>query len=304
MNKSLAIIGVLLVLGANLLSARVLKVPEEFSAIQEGVNAAASGDVVEVGAGVFREHILVKDGVTVRGAGLDRTVIEGQDGRPVVELAGSSALSECAITSAYNYPGYGVYCARATPGINRCKVSGLAWGIGCFLASPTVTACEITNNTLDGLHCVASYPVIENNNIHHNGDGIYCCYCFSTVIKKNEVRDNRFVGIYCLSSSPSIMRNTIARNTYVNVLCNEFSSPAIRHNSIFDAKYYNLELYANNQIIDASANYWGTTVEAQIKEKIWDGADQKDLGKVLFKAWHGTESASLTAPAPEPLREN
>ena len=85
----------------------------------------------------------------------------------------------------------------------------------------------------------------------------------------------------------------------MNILCNEYSAPIIRQNSIYDTKYYNIELYNNSQLVDARNNYWGTTIQKKILEKVWDSSDQRNLGKVRIAPWFGTESAALTTPLPE-----
>jgi len=275
---------------------RILKVPEMFSDIQEGINAAQWGDIVKVGPGIFQEHIYIKNGVEVQGAGKEQTVIEGYHQQPVVIMEGESKLKYCTIRNSNFYPGFGIYCTRATPLIEGNIITRNKWGIGCFLAAPQIIDNDIFENSIEGLHCVASYPTIINNRISRNGDGAYFSFCFSTLLRNNEIDNNRYTGVYCLHSSPTIVKNTIAGNGYVNILCNKFSTPVIHQNSIYDARFYNVELYNNSFIVDARNNYWGTTIENSILEKIWDGNDQGNLGKVKIYPWYGTESAALNAP--------
>ncbi len=57
-------------------SVMALNVPEDFATIQEAIDAANYGDVVRVSAGFYEESIVMKDGVSVIGAGSDVTTIQ------------------------------------------------------------------------------------------------------------------------------------------------------------------------------------------------------------------------------------
>ena len=60
------------------LAAATLLVPTDFPTIQMAIDAALPGDVVEVAPGVFVENLdLLGKAITLRGAGIDETVIDG-----------------------------------------------------------------------------------------------------------------------------------------------------------------------------------------------------------------------------------
>ncbi len=61
---------------------RTWRVPENLARVREALEAAAPGDTVEVGAGLYEnDHawIVDKDRIVLRGAGADRTVVRGTD---------------------------------------------------------------------------------------------------------------------------------------------------------------------------------------------------------------------------------
>jgi len=281
-----------LLLAAGSLMGDIIRVPESFSTIQEGINAARSGDVVVIAAGVYRENVRMKENVSLKGTGINESTIEGVDVNPVVYGANYSRIEGFTITNNSDYPGFGVFCNHTSPTITNVMVTNNKWGIGCYFSSPKITNCFVENNKVEGIHCVASYPDIINNKISGNGDGIYCCFCFSLTIEKNTIHKNRYTGIYTIHSSPTIKDNDVVNNGFQNMLCNTFSIPLIRNNNISGETVYNLELYKNNELIDAKKNYWGATSAKKIREKIWDHADDGKLGKVDIQPWLGVSVSS------------
>lgn len=71
-----------------------------FRTIQEAVDVAHDGDVVEIAAGVYREQVTVADKrLTLRGAGRDLAVIDAEKaGRPLTvtgAAATGSVIGRC-----------------------------------------------------------------------------------------------------------------------------------------------------------------------------------------------------------------
>jgi pectin methylesterase-like acyl-CoA thioesterase len=54
----------------------VLLVPTQFPTIQSAVNAANSGDVIQILAGVYPEQIAISTSITLTGAGASSSVIQ------------------------------------------------------------------------------------------------------------------------------------------------------------------------------------------------------------------------------------
>jgi len=233
------------------LFSEIIKVPESFSSIQEGINAARNGDIVVIDEGTFTENIRLKENITVQGAGIDKTILRGEDFKPVVIGANYCKIEGMTITSTSQYPGYGIYCNNSSPTISNLKVTKTKWGIGCYFASPRILNNVIEGNYIEGIQCIASYPEIIENKIINNGDGIYCSFCFSLNIIRNEITGNKYTGIYSIHSSPTIKANVLVDNGYQNILCNKFSLPVLRENTISGKTVYNLELYNNNELIHA-----------------------------------------------------
>jgi hypothetical protein len=99
-------------------SARVLHVPEDYPTIQAGINAAASGDIVMVAAGECFEHITLKAGGVVQGAGESGSIINGGgDSGDVVRAIGNDIQNIAkrigfTVTGAISNGGMPVVCGQ------------------------------------------------------------------------------------------------------------------------------------------------------------------------------------------------
>jgi hypothetical protein len=58
----------------------------DFTSIQAAVDAASEGDTIELGPETFYENVVVEKSLTIRGAGVDQTVVDGMESAPVFLL--------------------------------------------------------------------------------------------------------------------------------------------------------------------------------------------------------------------------
>jgi len=83
--------------GASSAIAADLRVPQEFPTIQAAVDAAVSGDLVLIGAGLFDESVVVTGkSLTIQGAGSGATIWRAPKGQRALAL-GSSAVESLAV---------------------------------------------------------------------------------------------------------------------------------------------------------------------------------------------------------------
>jgi len=138
----------------------------DFPTIQAAVDAAADGDVIELGEGTFRGegnyHVFLSKGLAIRGASSDpeRCIIDCEggpsDGRKAFWILRSTPpsaiLQDLTITRGYSeFSGGGVYCA----------------------ASITFLSCIFVDNTCEddhggGVHCQEGSPTFINCRFEHN----------------------------------------------------------------------------------------------------------------------------------------
>jgi parallel beta-helix repeat protein len=196
--------------------------------------------------------------------------------------------------------------------------------------SPTISGNTISGaGVYDGIYIASSgSATITNNNILHGQEGIEALgYC---VITQNNILNNINDGILTINPSSSVQNNAIANNkvgvsgtggimgiVQNNTISNNWNagiwspraSTIIRYNNIADNDQ-NIHLTENNTSVDATNNWWGTTDQASIDAKLWDGDnDPPNLGTstVSFVPFltqlnpnAPTVPSSITVPTPPP----
>src|SRR5665647_408135 len=189
------------------------------STIQSAINAASSGDTINVAAGTYTEQVLVNKQLTINGAnvGISAGATLG------------SRVTESIVTGGFSIPATASTAAGTV--IDGFTVQG------GFLASPAfgfrvgdssggVSNVTIQNNIIEnvtsptqsnGIEVVAGSNnlTIKNNNINNNYRGIYLNPSDGITIEGNVIDSNNGVGVGIGSSGQSnltISGNIISNN--------------------------------------------------------------------------------------------
>ncbi len=202
----------------------------QYTTIQAAINAAQSGDSVQVASGTYNERIRF-NGKSISVSGTD-AVIDGTGlfGSLVSFDSGENSnavLSGFEITNGRASQGGGIYCGYSSnPTISDCRIlnntsTGAGGGIYCFNSSnPTITDCNISDNTASG-----------------DGGGVSCYYNCSPHITRCSMMGNQSVAgggtaLACdTSSSPVVTDCEISLNTGGRgaIRCSWESNPIITH---------------------------------------------------------------------------
>ncbi len=239
--KSVVILVVLLGLSPIAFSVEIF-VPDDYTKIQDAINAALDGDTIVVRPGTYVENIdFSGKAITVQSEqGAAVTTIDGNQAGCVVTFQGGegldSVLEGFTVTNGsgtwhMSYTGGGgIYCETSSPTITNNTISnntanGRGGGIYCYAGSPAITKNTITGNVADnsiggGLFFSKSSPAIINNTFSDNradwGGAIYFSNA-SPTIANNTISGNTAYfyggGISFSGSSPIITGNTISGNT-------------------------------------------------------------------------------------------
>jgi len=236
--RLLAISAALIVIHSLAVSATIY-VPDDYSTIQEAIDASSNGETIIVRPGTYVENIDFKGkAISVRSEqGAAVTTIDGSQAESVVMFRSREGPdSILAGFTLANGEGQLQWWPDFTGG-----------GITCdYYSSPTITNNVISGNSAAfgcGIYCNDhSSPTITNNIISDNlptlaGGGIYCSYSSSPTIANNTISGHNGGGIYCFSnSSPTIMNNVISGNSSYRyggaIACQYKSSPSITNNTI------------------------------------------------------------------------
>ena len=241
-------------------SSLVLRVPDEYGTIGDGISASADGDTVSVAAGTYsgkdnkRLSFAGKAINLISESGPEATVIDCENnGRAFIFNSNEDSLSRLVgftITNGNIYEGGGIYCYNSSPYISKCVIIGNTTdvadggGISCYASSPRIEDCMIKDNSAanggGGISCYeSSAPLIRNceitgNYAGKNGGAIRCNSSdpaiLNCIISGNEALW-RGGGIRCNASNPVIYNCTVDGNTAGNagggIDCHYTSSPTI-----------------------------------------------------------------------------
>lgn len=264
----LSLVGIMWGVGVTSLSAEAAtrRVPADHPTIQAAIDAAQSGDTIQVAAGIYTENLLIqKNGITLKGAGQGQSVIQGADKtNPVVRIQdvdNSVQLTGFTITKGFS------------------NVDSQGGGIDINNASPVIQDNEITGNSskvLGGGIAVrgsASNPSVRRNVIRNNqasnrqsgdwggyGGGIFIGGGASGTFSRNEITDNqawkRGGGIYsgAVSDGNNLIPSGASPLVYKNLIA--------RNSSDFDGGVYvtagdSAPKFLNNLVIDNQADWQG-----------------------------------------------
>jgi hypothetical protein len=195
--------------------AELIRVPQHHPTIQGALTAAAPGDRVVVGTGVYHEIISLRDSVAVESEVQGGAVLVGE---AHLHFVNQVVISGFTVVSDYG----GIHCFggvgnRISGNIVTGGSDPVGPGITCYDTSPEIVGNIILRRKGIGIYLVGSSPHIVGNSIVENGHG--------EVLR---------AGIYCgAGSSPLIERNIIAWAGGPALFCEPNAMPVVTCNDFF-----------------------------------------------------------------------
>jgi Right handed beta helix region/FlgD Ig-like domain len=165
-------------------------VPDDYLTIQGAVDAAVSGDIVQIAAGTYSDPVhlpgdgdttkccvVLKTGVSLLGAGMGQTIIDGGHAGRGIHCgdADSLTISQLTVTNSFaEMVGPGILVVGCSPKIHHVAANfNFDGGIACSQgANPEITYCEMNNNEAKaggGIHVdLGCEPLIAFCEINNN----------------------------------------------------------------------------------------------------------------------------------------
>lgn len=180
-----------LIISVNALSEKITV--EQGESIQEAIDQASSGDIIEVESGDYEEYIVINKPLVITG-------LDTGKGIPSIEraslLADRSELSNFKVRSG---DFFGITVNSNFSVVSNNDVQGCMAGI--FLNK--VHSNLIQNNSVL-VACDGLYGLLSGSFSKDGGDGIQLTNCYNNTIRDNAI-ENGYIGIYLDTSSGNLV---------------------------------------------------------------------------------------------------
>jgi hypothetical protein len=205
-----------------------LHVPTDFPTIQAALDAAAPGDTVKVAQGVYKEHVQLRENVTLSGSGLRKTFLDGSGTGDVVKADG---------VHKFVLEHFTILGSKVTGGSLGSGV--LINGTACctFGLTATVRMCRIVHNGF-GIRVTDVHTgmlTIDGNVIDRNLSDAIALHTGGTTIARNTIVDNGACGVRSTAGSGTVVghSNVIAFNAQCGVLRAPSTPTTFSYNDVF-----------------------------------------------------------------------
>lgn len=285
-------------------------------------NCKINNNVGENGGGICLNNLTGGTSVISNNVITDNKVINTYENRAsgggiyVYQITGSAVLYilNNLISNNLSNTGGGIYTSYGANIIinnniimNNTSYDGNAGGAGIHNGTESkISGNIILNNKAKnnqfggGGICNSGNSTISNNIIADNsadeGGGIYSAFEWATILNKNIIIRNTAKNYSAIYNIKNIIQNTIAYNQntdYNNTLnrtiyLNTNPGPVVNNNNIFNNSAF-YEVYDSDQQggtnMEVSNNWWGTTDDTSIQNKIYDWFDDNTLGIVNYSPY-------------------
>ncbi len=216
--------------------------------IQAGVDSAAAGDTVMVGAGTYTDTTHVQIGSALAAVNVylyKNIVLRGEAAPPSVVIYGWKSDTSIFVMG-----------VDSTAVIASLKIRRTGGHLGCMYDQ---RVSQESLSSLDpGIHCSRSSPRIEGNEFTDTGLGVYLDHSRSKIYNNKFMR--LYIGIGCVESTTTEISNNYFQDFYRAISATSYSHLSITNNhldgvgtsescdgiTLFDASAYISDNYVHN----------------------------------------------------------
>lgn len=186
--------------------------------VQKVIDEAASGSVICLASGRWRENIMIAKSLTLRGAGRGQTIIQGKEvGKPAIFIKNDSEIDVVieGLTAEQTYSGLEVQ-GKARVMIQNSSFSQNTYGLAVGGSAKVAIVNSVSlGNSFDGLFAGDSAEVtIENSSFSGNKSGIGVGSSASLTVLNSSFAANH-EGIWIWDSATIVIKgSTFSGNRY------------------------------------------------------------------------------------------
>jgi parallel beta-helix repeat protein len=235
--------------------------PNNYTAIQEAIDHASSGDTVFVYHGFYAENIVIRTSIHLLGEDTNSTIVDGMVLDTVVSIsADNTVLQGFTLQHAKNdiqhagveiSPANNVQVSQNNiqdngwlgisihgPGTSKVTISSNiirnnSYGVYCLDCPEMIVSANNISNNGEGLYLIgSSESQIINNTVVNRGLGLHIERSFDLLLYGNWVVDNANGAYIFNSTSISILANTIDRNRWYGLWLKDTSHCTVDENHI------------------------------------------------------------------------
>jgi len=257
---------------------RTLVVPDEYKSISAAVAKARSGDTVFVKSGIYKEKLRFKEGISLVGEGMDKTIIR-YNARPdhviLVENCKSGLISNLTVEHRGQYgvrPALVALCiANSSIEVSNCRIR-YASSSGIFVTNggcPVIHDCIIESNPGSGIIIEGKRtdPNIMNNLCRLNKThGIYFYGGAKGKAEGNICEENeRGIGVTNKGTSVTLKGNYCRGNYGRGIVITKTADVKVEEN-----------FCSENE--KSGISVWGRGTIASLKDNVCSGNDTYGIG--------------------------
>jgi parallel beta-helix repeat protein len=198
-----------------------------YTTIQEAINLASSGDIININSGTFYERLIIDKPLTLNGNSITTTIINGQGlGNPITVNSSDVSITNLKVTNSHadsDAAGVRVNSGYLNFNLSNVDASGnTGSGIHVTSGSSTIANCVADDNIWGIRIDFSSNFIIDNCTISNNqrydaeagayGQGIRAVSVVSSNIMNSRIYNNAREGILITESAGDSENITIDNN--------------------------------------------------------------------------------------------
>jgi len=214
--------------------------PEDYTSIQEAIDASSNNDLIFVFEGTYSENIIINNKIFLIGENKEKTIIKGNGIGDVVQI-----VEDYVVLTGFTIKNSGDW----DPDNHQA-------GIEITSNYNIIKGNKICDNKGNGVFInSSSYNNIVRNIISNNHHGVLFEYATNNTVSNNQIINNEFATCLYYSNDNTVIINDFSNNNYAicinNATLNNISSNIISNNEYGIYLYYSSgNTISGNNFID------------------------------------------------------